>query len=237
MGVKEMDGQDKKIFKLENLKKYNEWINDQDWYQTIHLKNGLTTLGKLNTDSRLKWFDQFDFSGKTVLDIGCNSGQYSFHAKSLGANNVTGIDINEKRIYQAKMLAINENLDVDFHIAGIEQAANFGKFDYVICIAVVTEVENVFGALKSIKNVTKKTAIIEMDLARPLIYVSSHKHWWKKDSKVSRLARVAEVHRHKHVGWVVHPTIEMVEEIFGEDFELSFQGKGLRYYKIVLNRK
>ena len=76
-----MVGQDKKLFKLENSEKYKEWLSNQDWYQTIHLKNGLVTQGKLNTDSRLKWFDQFDFSGKSVLDIGCNSGQYSFHAK------------------------------------------------------------------------------------------------------------------------------------------------------------
>ena len=232
-----MAGQDKKLFKLGNSEKYQEWLSNQDWYQTIHLKNGLVTSGKLNTDSRLKWFDQFQFSGKSVLDIGCNSGQYSFHAKNLGAQTVTGIDVNEKRIYQAKMLALNEGLEVDFHIAGIEQVADFGKFDFVICIAVVTEVENVLGALRAIRDATNKTAIIEMDLARPLIYASSHKQWWKKDIKVSRLARVAEMHRHKHVGWVVHPSIEMVAEIFGEEFELSFLGKGLRYYKIVLNRK
>ena len=138
-----MVGQDKKLFKLENSEKYKEWLSNQDWYQTIHLKNGLVTQGKLNTDSRLKWFDQFDFSGKSVLDIGCNSGQYSFHAKNLGAQKVTGIDVNEKRIYQAKMLALNEDLDVDFHLAGIEQVPHFGKFDFVICIAVVTEIENV----------------------------------------------------------------------------------------------
>ena len=64
------------------------------------------------------------------------------------------------------MLAINEGLDVEFHSAGIEQAADFGRFDIVICIAVVTEVENVLGALRTIRNVTK-TAILEMDLARP----------------------------------------------------------------------
>ena len=101
----------------------------------------------------------------------------------------------------------------------------------------VTEVENVLGALRAIKNVVKETVILEMDLARPLIYVSSNKHWWKPDPKLSRLAKVAEMHRHKHAGWVVHPSIEMVSEIFGDDFKLSFLGKGLRYYKIVLNRK
>ena len=42
----------------------------------------------------------------------------------------------------------------------------------------------------------------------------------------SRLARVAEMHRHKHVGWVIHPSLEMVAEIFGDEFEISFLGQG-----------
>jgi SAM-dependent methyltransferase len=232
-----MANQDKEIFKIENLEEYKKWINEQNWYQTINLKQGLATTGKLNTDSRIPWFDTFDFSNKTVLDIGCNSGQYSLYAKKAGARSVTGLDVNENRIYQAKMLALNEDIDVDFHLAGIDRATDFGKFDIVICIAVVTEVENVLMALRSIRDATNKTAILEMDLARPLIYASSNKEWWKKDSKLSRLGRVAEMHRHKHAGWVIHPSLEMVLEIFGDDFELSFLGKGLRYNKIVLNRK
>ena len=163
-----MVGQDKKIVRLKNIEEYKKWLSGQDWYQTIHLKDGLVTSGKLNTDSRIEWFDEFDFSGKTVLDVGCNSGQYSFYAKKTGARSVTGIDVNEKRIYQAKMLALNEDLDVDFHVAGVEQVADFGKFDIVICIAVVTEVENVLGALRAIRNATNKTAILEMDLMRVL---------------------------------------------------------------------
>ena len=232
-----MANQDKEIFKIENLEEYKKWIKEQNWYQTIHLKQGLATIGKLNTDSRIPWFDEFDFSNKTVLDIGCNSGQYSLYAKKAGARSVTGLDVNEDRIYQAKMLALNEDIDVDFHLAGIDRATDFGKFDIVICIAVVTEVENVLMALRSIRDATNKTAILEMDLARPLIYASSNKEWWKKDPKLSRLGRVAEMHRHKHAGWVIHPSLEMVLEIFGDDFELSFLGKGLRYNKIVLNRK
>ena len=232
-----MANQDKEIFKIENLEEYKKWIKEQNWYQTINLKQGLATTGKLNTDSRIPWFDKFDFSNKTVLDIGCNSGQYSLYAKKAGARSVTGLDVNENRIYQAKMLALNEDIDVDFHLAGIDRATDFGKFDIVICIAVVTEVENVLMALRSIRDATNKTAILEMDLARPLIYASSNKEWWKKDSKLSRLGRVAEMHRHKHAGWVIHPSLEMVLEIFGDDFELSFLGKGLRYNKIVLNHK
>ena len=59
-----MAGKDKEIIKLKNIEEYKEWLSSQDWYQTIYLKNDLRTLGKLNTDSRIKWFKEFDFSGK-----------------------------------------------------------------------------------------------------------------------------------------------------------------------------
>ena len=64
-----MDNQDKQIFKAENLEEYKKWISNQNWYQTIHLKNGLSTIGKLNTDTRIDWFNQFDF----LLFICCSS--------------------------------------------------------------------------------------------------------------------------------------------------------------------
>jgi len=228
---------EKKIFKFKDFNEYKNWIDDQNWYQTIHLKEGLVTPGKLNTDSRIPWFNKFNFLNKTVLDIGCNSGQYSFYAKKAGAKKVVGLDIDQHRIYQARMLAINEDIDVDFHVSGIEKVTDFGNFDIIICIAVVTEVENVLSALRSIRDITNETAILEMDLSRPLIYASANKHWWKKDSNVSRLGRVAEMHRHKHAGWVLHPSLEMVSEIFGKSFKLSFLGRGLRYYKIIIERK
>jgi len=232
-----MDYKEKKIFKIEDTNIYKTWLDDQDWYQTIHLKNGLKTKGKLNTDYRIEWFNQINFLNKSVLDIGCNSGQYSFLAKKSGAKLVKGIDVDVKRIYQAKMLALNEDIDVEFYNAGIDEVKNFGKFDIIICIAVVTEIENVLGALRTIKAAVNETVILEMDLARPLIYASSNKHWWKKDLKLSRLSRVAEMHRHKHAGWVIHPSFEMVEEIFGDEFDVKFLGKGLRYYKLLINRK
>tara|TARA_B110000027_G_C16054369_1_gene271492 strand:+ start:264 stop:989 length:726 start_codon:yes stop_codon:yes gene_type:complete len=234
--VDEIKKENKEIVELKNIDDYRNWIINQDWYQTIDLKNGLTTAGKVNTNLRIKWFDQFNFKNKTVLDIGCNSGQYSLNAKKLGAKSVVGIDIDKNRIYQAKMLAKNEDLDVKFNEASIENAHQFGKFDIVICIAVITEVENILGAIRAIKKATIETAILEMDLARPLIYMSLNKNWWKKNHDISKLGRVAEVHKHKHAGWVIRPSIDMVREIFGTEYRVSFLGKGLRYYKLVIER-
>lgn len=201
------------------------------------MKNGLSTSGKVKTDSRLQWFHEFEFTGKSVLDIGCNSGQYSLYAKKAGASSVTGIDVDEKRINEARILALNEDLDVDFKVGGVEQVNDLGKFDIVICIAVVTEVENVLGALRAIRDVTNETAIMEMGLARPMVYASANRRWWKKDHKLSRRSKVAEMHRHQHAGWVCFPSLPVVSDLFGEDFEVSAMGEGLRYHKVVVRRK
>ena len=152
--VNENKKENKEIVELKSQDEYKDWIINQDWYQTIDLKNGLTTSGKVKTNLRIKWFNQFNFKNKTVLDIGCNSGQYSLHAKKLGAKSVVGIDIDKKRIYQAKMLAKNEGIDVKFSEASIENVNQLGKFDIVICIAVVTEIENILGAIRAIKKAT-----------------------------------------------------------------------------------
>ena len=36
-----MVGQNKEIIKLENLEEYKNWISEQNWYQTIHLKKAI----------------------------------------------------------------------------------------------------------------------------------------------------------------------------------------------------
>ena len=87
--VNENKKENEEIIKIKNEDDYKNWISNQDWYQTIDLNNGLTTAGKVKTNLRIEWFNQFNFTNKTVLDIGCNSGQYSLYAKKRGAKNVS----------------------------------------------------------------------------------------------------------------------------------------------------
>ena len=232
-----MDKSCKKISKFENQEDYIAWVNAQSWYQSIPLQNGYCTPGKFPTQKRLPWFDQFDFVGKTVLDIGCNSGQYSLYAKRKGAVKVTGIDVDANRINQAATLSANEEVDVDFQVMGLDGISDLGVFDITLCIAVVTEVENVIGALRGIRKATGKIAIIEMGLSQSVFNISRSKRWWVHDSKVSRRGRAAEMYRHKHAGWVMFPSLEIVQDIFGDDFEVSHEGHGLRYEKVVARRR
>src|SRR5690349_8498067 len=55
-----------------------------------------------------------DLSGRTVLDIGCNGGFYSFEMKRRGARRVLGVDHDERYLDQARFARTVLGLDVEF---------------------------------------------------------------------------------------------------------------------------
>ena len=60
--------------------------------------------------------------------------------------------------------------------AGMEcsvlDVAKLGQFDVVLCIAVVTEVSDLFGVLEAFRCVIGSYAFLELDLARPMLYLA-----------------------------------------------------------------
>ena len=46
-----------------------------------------------------------DLTGRSVLDIGCNAGFYSFEMKRRGAARVLGVDSNPRYLDQARFAA------------------------------------------------------------------------------------------------------------------------------------
>lgn len=86
---------------------------------------------KLIARGRGKFYDiipetlqSVDFEGKTVVDLGCNFGYYTFLAARLGAKRVVGIDINGEIIRGCEILGAHYGLsNVEFH------AADFTKSD------------------------------------------------------------------------------------------------------------
>lgn len=71
-------------------------------------------------DGLLNVLDKIDFRGKTVGDLGCNFGYYTFIIKEAGARRVLGIDNDERVIEGANILKRMYNIDgVSFHTADI----------------------------------------------------------------------------------------------------------------------
>ena len=79
-----------------------------------------------------------DFQGKTVVDLGCNFGYYSFHVRNAGAREVLGIDIDEQIIRGCEILKALYDVDrVNFRPLDITKANGVGKFDIGIMIDII----------------------------------------------------------------------------------------------------
>lgn len=214
---------------------FKEYISSQSWYQQIELSNGLNTNGNVSVSNRMKRIGKIDFYGKSVLDIGCNSGGNTLWAKKLGASKVVGIDINQKRISQAKKLANFEKLKIEYKYINIFEYNPKLKFDIVMCFAVVTEIQDLIGVLSKISQLMNDQAYIELNLAKPQLYISTSKTWLKGFKGISRTKAVVEVNQHK-VGLTLSPSLGVIELIFGNDFKVAHIGRGERYDLIKVTR-
>jgi len=85
-------------------------ISDRNYYQSIVVNGEVVKRGS-RSDKRLsmipwdKWF-----SGRTVLDIGCNNGMFSLRAAESGAKRVLGVDWNSG-VLLARRLAKSAGLN------------------------------------------------------------------------------------------------------------------------------
>lgn len=61
--------------------------------------------------------EHIDFSGKTVVDLGCNVGSFVCRAVQLGAARAAGVDIDSNLVRCAEILAKQEEVDnVEFRV-------------------------------------------------------------------------------------------------------------------------
>lgn len=94
-----------------------------------------------------------DLSGKSVLDIGCNAGFYSFEMKRRGASRVLGIDHDERYLEQARFAAEVLGFDdVEFRRGEVWDVGALGeRFDLVIFMGVLYHLRHPLLALDLIR--------------------------------------------------------------------------------------
>jgi SAM-dependent methyltransferase len=213
------------------------WIDAQGWYQTIDLGDGLATPGRYDSRQRLADLAlPADLAGRSVLDVGCNSGMYCFECKRRNAGRVVGIDLNRRRLAQARALNEYLGLDVVFHEMPLGRAHELGSFDVVFCFAVVTEIPDLLGSLGELAAVTRGTLYLELAL------FESARRYRLLPGPLRRLAlRLASPApparlRKSGDGWSLAPSLALVREVFGSEFALRDLGPSLRYHLVALGR-
>jgi len=99
-----------------------------------------------------------DLRGKTVLDIGCNSGFFSVEMKKRGAARVVGIDIMPFVLAQARFTAHWFNVPIELYEMSVYDVDSLDmKFDVVLFIGVLYHLKHPLYALEKISSVCKET--------------------------------------------------------------------------------
>jgi len=148
-------------------------IDSVHWYHEFDFGNGLHATSKTPDVQahRKVWefinreLDAIDFLGKSVLDIGCWDGFWSFYAEKRGASSVFGTDdISQnwstgKGIHLAKAL-LGSKIEIDQSISIYDLAKLERKFDIILCLGVYYHLVDPFAAFAQIRHCCTNDSII-----------------------------------------------------------------------------
>ena len=140
--------------------------NEKFRYHRIELPYGFATEGRDRSNTAKLIFPE-DLTGKTVLDLGCAEGYFTFEAKRRGASRVVGLDVEFDVIRRNRILADCLNLDVEFDVINLEQQKLSEKYDYVLCLNVLHHLTDPLSVLDNLTEIARERLILEMASARP----------------------------------------------------------------------
>lgn len=129
-------------------------------YHRVNLPYGLSTPGADRSTTFNKIFPE-SLDSKSVLDIGCANGFFSFEAESHGASRVVGVELREKRFQHALLLKKILNSDVEFTKMNILDDIANEKFDIVLLLNVIHHIKEPMRALRNLSAITNEKLIIE----------------------------------------------------------------------------
>lgn len=124
--------------KLLRLKNIVNGLSRGQIYRSVYEPSG-TLLAEGQEPLRQQLIDDFikvDVQKKTVIDLGCNFGYFSFLAAEGGAKHVTGIDSMPEAVEGATILADLQNREnVTFQTYNFENPdRQLGRFDMVMLV-------------------------------------------------------------------------------------------------------
>ena len=127
------------------------WVSKQGFEgNTIIIQpgSGFGTGTHPTTQLCLKWLQNDDMSGDSLLDYGSGSGVLAITAKKLGASFVEGIEVDPKAIDNANYNAMLNGIDVQFH--KIEESLKDDRYDNVVANILSDTIINISPNLKKL---------------------------------------------------------------------------------------
>ncbi len=134
------------------------------WWHSIDLGHGAITRGVHPIEELRESYARFnlpeDLSGRTLLDIGCWDGFYSFEAERHGAR-VTSVDCWRPENFFKAREALNSQ--AGFHELSVYEVTKgrLGSFDIVFFLGVLYHLRHPLLALEQVCEVARDVAVIE----------------------------------------------------------------------------
>lgn len=166
-------------------------------------------------------FTALDFRGKSVCDLGCNLGHFTFHARRNGAREVVGYDMEPKVIAGAKKLADLYGIDgVDFKVCNFAYEEPERTYDMGMLIDILGKINIAEGHLIAILKGLEKRCESEMLLTfRPVYFVERH-------LKMSE-SRFLELYPQARIENGLFSLLDFVKDLFTQDWEMTYLSKEL----------
>jgi tRNA (mo5U34)-methyltransferase len=145
-----------------------------DWFHNLDLFGVRTAPAHFLGDFPAAKFKRFahvlpqDLTGKSVLDIGCNAGFFSFEMKRRGASRVVAIDFDDYCLNQARFAAEVQGFDdIDFRKMSVyDVGALREKFDLVLFMGLIYHLRHPLLALDLIHEHVAKDLLVYQSLQR-----------------------------------------------------------------------
>ena len=140
-------------------------IEDIQWFHRLTLLDGRVTPGLVDMarHESLYLFDRLDFSAKSVLDIGCWDGYFSFMAERRGAARVLSLDDPAFRwggLDGYNFLHAHFQSRAEWRRGSIYQLPG-ERFDIVLCYGVLYHVNDPLTALINTFHAARQEVVVE----------------------------------------------------------------------------
>ncbi len=212
--VETIEAEENSTINLDDVKTFNNyegnWWDENGPLKPLHELNPLRLsfiFDQLKRVNKINPENTKPYSNLSVLDVGCGAGLVCEPFARNGAN-VTGIDASETALTQARLHALEQNLEIAYEQTSIEQKAEQGQtFDVVLALEVVEHVDNVPLFLKSCMDLLKDDGVLFISTINRtalsylkaivaaeyiLKWVPQGTHQWNKFLKPSEIAQTLQ---------------------------------------------
>jgi len=167
------------------------------WYHEFDFGDGLRAVSQSQAEvHRRIWrfieagLDKIDFTGKSVLEIGCWDGYWSFYAERRGARRVLATDdvtqnwANGAGLRLAKKL-LKSSVEVNQGVS-IYEASKLGEtFDIVLCLGVYYHLVDPFAGFAGVRHCLHENSIVVFEGDATLALRPDTYFWDMSDSSKS----------------------------------------------------